>query len=77
MNPSINSQLLGSDEERDILRNEIDRAYCKSLARSNEKYEQNKSEQISNNRENADVLMEQRKSELIPEPDLLEDHVVV
>ena len=43
----------------------------------NVKYKQNKSEQISNNRENAAVLMEQRKSRLIPEPDLVEDHVVV
>ena len=45
--------------------------------RRNVKYKQNKSEQISNNRENAAVLMEQRKSRLIPEPDLVEDHVVV
>ena len=44
--------------------------------KSNDKYEQNKSEQISNNRENAVVLMEQRKLRLIPEQDLLEDHVV-
>ena len=83
MNPTINSQLLGTTEERDILRNEMDRAYCKSLAKdmekekSNEKYKQSKSEQIFNNRENAAVLMEQRKSRSIPEPDLLEDHVVV
>ena len=83
MNPTINSQLLGTNEERDILRNEIGRAYCESLAKdmekekSNDKYKQKKSEQISNNRENAAILMEQRKSRLIPEPGLLEDHVVV
>ena len=83
MNPTINSQLLGTNEERDILRNEIDSAYCKSSAKdmekekTNEKYKQSKSEQIFNNRENAAVLMEQRKSRLIPELDLLEDHVVV
>ena len=44
--------------------------------KSNDKYKENKSEQISNNRENAVVLMEQRKLRLIPEQDLLEDHVV-
>ena len=44
--------------------------------KSNDKYKQNKSEQISNNRENAAVLMQQRKLRLIPEQDLLEDHVV-
>ena len=83
MNPTINSLLLGTNEERDILKNEIDRAYCESLAKemekekSNVKYKQNKSEQISNNRENAGLLMEQRKSRLIPESDLVEDHVVV
>ena len=83
MNPTINSQLLGTNEERDILRNEIDCAYCKSLAKdmekekSNDKYKQKKPEQISNNRKNATILMEQRKSRLISEPDLLEDHVVV
>ena len=48
--PTINSQLLGTHEERDILRNEIDRAYWESLAKdmdkakSNDKYKQNKSE---------------------------------
>ena len=83
MNPTINSQLLGTNEERDILRNEIDGAYCESLAKnmekekSNEKYMQSKSEQIFNNRDNAAVLMEQRKSRLIQEPDLLKDHAVV
>ena len=45
--------------------------------KSNEKYKQSKSEQIFNKGENAAVLMEQRKSRLIPEPDLLEDHVVI
>ena len=45
--------------------------------KSNDKYKQKKSEQISNNKENAAILMEQRKSRLIPEPDLPEDHVVV
>ena len=44
---------------------------------SNEKFKQNKSEEISNNRENAAVLMEELKSWLIPKPDLQEDHVVV
>ena len=44
---------------------------------SNEKFKRNKSEKISNNRENAAVLMEELKSRLIPEPDLQEDHVVV
>ena len=83
MNPTINSQLLGTNKERDILRNEIDRAYCESLAKDmekekiDEKYKQSKSEQIFNNRENTAVLMEQRKWRLIPEPGLLEDHVVV
>ena len=83
MNPTISSQLLGTNEEREMLRNEIDHAYCESLAKdmqkekSNEKYKQSKSEQIFNNRENAAVLMEQGKLRLIPEPDLLEDHVVV
>ena len=83
MNPTINSQLLGTNEERDRLRNGTDCAYCESLAKdmekevSNEKYKQSKSEQIFSNRENAAVLMEQCKSRLIPEPDLLEDHVVV
>ena len=83
MNPTINSQLLGTNDERDILRNEIDRAYCEPSAKdieegkSNDKYKQNKSEQISNDRENAAILMEQRKLRLISEPDLLEDHVVV
>ena len=72
MNPTINS-----------LRNEIDRAYCESLAKDmekekiDEKYKQSKSEQIFNNRENIAMLMEQRKWRLIPKPDLLEDHVVV
>ena len=52
MNPTINSQLLGTNEERDKLRNEIDRAYCQSLSKdmekekSNVKHKQNKSEQI-------------------------------
>ena len=41
MNPSINSQLLGTNEERDILRNEIDRAYCESLAKDMEKEKSN------------------------------------
>ena len=69
--------------KKDIRRNEIDSAYCESLAKdmekekTNEKYKQSKSEQIFNNRENAAVLMEQRKARLIPESDLLEDHVVV
>ena len=64
MNPNINPQLLGTNEERDILRNETDRAYCESLTKdmekekSNEKYKQSKSEQIFNKRENAAVLME-------------------
>ena len=83
MNPTINSQLLGTNEERDIMKNEIDCVYCKSLARDmekegrNEKYKQNKSEQVSNNRENAAVLMEQCKLQLISEPDPQEDHEVV
>ena len=37
MNPTINSQLLGTNEKRDILRNEIDCAYCESLAKDMEK----------------------------------------
>ena len=45
--------------------------------KSNVKYKQNKSEHISNNRENAALLMEQRKPRLTPEPNLVEDHVVV
>ena len=36
MNPTINSQFLGTNEKRDILRNEIDRAYCDSLAKDME-----------------------------------------
>ena len=67
-----------------MLRNEIDRAYCESLAKetekekSNEKYKQSKSEQIFNNRENATPGTNgKRKPRLIPAPDLLEDHVVV
>ena len=65
------------------MKNDVDNAYCKSLAKdmekekSNEKYKQNKSEKISNNKENAAVLMKQRKSQLIPKPDLQEDHEVV
>ena len=53
MNPTIDSQLLGTNEERDILRNEMDRAYCESLTKdmekekSNEKYKQSKFEQQS------------------------------
>ena len=83
MNPTINSPLPGTNEERDILGNERVPAYCKSLGKdiekekSNVKYKQNKSERISNNRENPAVLMEQRKSRLMPEPDLVEDHVVI
>ena len=83
MNPTINSQLLGTNDKRDILRNEIDRAYCESSAKdiekekSNDEYKQNKSEQISNDRENAAILMEQIKLRLISEPDFLEDHLVV
>ena len=77
MNPTINSQLLETNEERDILRHEIDQAYCKSLAKdmekekSNVKYKQNKFEQISKNRENAAILMEQHKLWLISEPDIV------
>ena len=57
LNSTMNSQLLGTNEERDILRNELDSTYCESLAKdmekekSNVEYKQNKSEQISNNRE--------------------------
>ena len=84
-NPTINSQLLGTIEERGILRNEVDRAYLESLAKAmhkenrNEKCEQNKLKKNFNNRENAAALTEQPKSmdRLIPEPELLEDHVVV
>ena len=83
MNPIINSQLLGTNEERDILRKEIDCAYCKSLAKDMEKEKskvknkKNKCEQIANNRENATVLVEQRKSQLILDLNLAENHMVV
>ena len=59
-----------------MLRNEIDLAYCESLAKdtekekSNEKYKQSKSEQIFNNRENATADTNGKcKLRLIPAPD--------
>ena len=64
VNPIIGSHLLGTNEERDKLRNELNCAYCKPLAKdmekgkSNEKCKWSKSEQISDKRENATILME-------------------